>query len=337
MLAQLATWPLWALIAGYVGAWFVVAVLVRTVLKRSLDRLARAHKTALDEVLAASIPRPAGIAVFLLAMSASVRWLPLQEAASANVRRLSPIGLGALAVVTLMRMTLRSIEAYGRSNPDVASSAGIARGATWMIGLAGLALFVSDAVGISLAPALTALGVGSLAFALALQDTLSNFFAGLYLLADKPVRPGDFIRIEATHSGYVQSIGWRSTHLRTLANNLVIVPNATLSKAVITNFNRPEPHVATEVRVDVASDSDSDKVEAVVADELLGARDIDGVLPDPAPFVRLSPGFADGALAFTVYCRVISFTEEGRVQHELRKRIFRRLRREGIALPKPRT
>ena len=75
-----------------------------------------------------------------------------------------------------------------------------------------VAVLVSDALGVSLAPALTALGVGSLAVALALQDTLSNFFSGLYLVVDKPVRPGDFIRIDPSYEGYVDpSAGARRT------------------------------------------------------------------------------------------------------------------------------
>ncbi len=66
---------------------------------------------------------------------------------------------------------------------------------------------VFDALGVSSAPALTALGVGSLSVALALQDTLSNFFSGSYLLIDRPVRPGEFVRLDSGQEGYVDAIG----------------------------------------------------------------------------------------------------------------------------------
>src|SRR5436189_26412 len=82
-----------------------------------------------------------------------------------------------------------------------------------------------ESLGVPVAPLLTTLGVGSLAVALALQETLANFFAGLYLLADRPVRPGDYIKIHDGEEGFVQAIGWRSSRLRTTKNNIVIVPN----------------------------------------------------------------------------------------------------------------
>ena len=197
---------------------------------------------------------------------------------------------------------------------------------------AAFAVLVSDAVGISLAPALTALGVGSLAVALALQDTLSNFFSGLYLVVDKPVRPGDFVRIEPSYEGYVDSIGWRSTRLRTLGANFIIIPNATLSKAVITNYTLPTPHVASSVRVDVTADADVDRVEDALADEARRSLDVPGMAEAPAPSVSLAPGFVDGGIAFTISFYARTFADQGAVQHALRKRVAARLKKEGIAL-----
>jgi small-conductance mechanosensitive channel len=328
-LDRLSTW--W-LVSGYVILWLLVAILVRSVVRRALSRIAKAHPTELSEVLASSLPRPAGIAVFLTAMAGGLRTLPLAEPRLEEAHRLVALALAVLGVAVLMRMALRSIEAYGRSNPDLRSSAGVGKAVTWVVGLGVDAVLVSDALGISLAPALTALGVGSLAVALALQDTLSNFFSGVYMIVDKPIRPGDFIRVDPSYEGYVESIGWRSTHLRTLANNRVVIPNATLSKAVITNFTLPTPQVASSVRVDVALDADVDKVEDALADEARRALDIPGIAEAPAPSVALSPGFVDGGLAFTVSFHARSFGEQWAVQHTLRKRVASRLKREGIPL-----
>ena len=74
----------------------------------------------------------------------------------------------------------------------------------------GVLLLMSE-LGLKITPILTALGVGGLAVALALQDTLSNFFSGIYLLVDKPVRPGEFVRLDSGSEGYVEAIGWRAT------------------------------------------------------------------------------------------------------------------------------
>jgi len=324
--------PSWVLASGYVFLWALVGVLVRNVLRRSLMQLVAARRNELNEVLAGSVPRPAGIAVFLVALAGGLRFAPLRELEAMELHKLLAVALAVLGVALLMRVAFRSIEAYGRSNPELRSSAGVGKAVTWIVGLALVAVLVSDALGISLAPALTALGVGSLAVALALQDTLSNFFSGLYIVIDKPIRPGDFIRIDPSYEGYVDSIGWRSTHLRTMSQNLVVIPNATLSKAIITNYTLPTPQVASSVRVDVGADADIDRVEDALADEAKRALDVPGIAEAPAPGVSLSPGFVDGGVGFTVFFHVRAFGDQGPVQSALRKRIAARLRKEGIPL-----
>ena len=93
-----------------------------------------------------------------------------------------------------------------------------------------------NAVGVSITPIITALGVGGLAMALALQDTLSNLFAGIHILAEHTIRIGDFIRLETGQEGYVEDISWRTTRIRMLPNNMVIVPNSKLAQSVVVNY-----------------------------------------------------------------------------------------------------
>src|SRR5690606_30317279 len=77
-------------------------------------------------------------------------------------------------------------------------------------------LVILQTFGLSITPLLTALGVGGLAVALALQETLSNLFAGLHIIASKKLKPGDFIELDSGQSGRVTDISWRNTVLRTL-------------------------------------------------------------------------------------------------------------------------
>ena len=97
------------------------------------------------------------------------------------------------------------------------------------------ALVLLDHAGIRITPLVTALGIGGLAAALALQDTLSNLFGGFHLLADQPVRIGDLIRLENGMEGVVEDIGWRSTRIRSLSKDLIVVPNAKLAQSILTN------------------------------------------------------------------------------------------------------
>jgi small-conductance mechanosensitive channel len=322
----------WSIAGAYTLVWLLASTLLYFALHRSLARVAAVRGTKVADVLAATIPRPAAVSLFLIGIASGLRVLRLPGSDVLELHKLLALSLGVVGVSVLMRIAFRSIDAFGRSNPDLRSSAGIGRAVTWVVGLAIVAVLVSDALGISLAPALTALGVGSLSVALALQDTLSNFFAGVYIIFDKPVRPGDYIRVDPTYDGYVESIGWRSTHLKTMSNNLVIIPNATLSKAVITNFSLPTPNLASSVRVDVVPTADVDKVEDALADEARRAVDLPGIARAPEPSVSLTPGFVDGAIAFTIFFHVRSFAEQGGAQHALRKRIAARLKKDGIAL-----
>jgi small-conductance mechanosensitive channel len=206
------------------------------------------------------------------------------------------------------------------------------RGTILLIGT----LVMLDSLGVQITPLLTALGVGGLAVALALQDTLSNLFAGVHLLADKPIRVGDYVKIADSIEGYVIDVGWRSTRVRMLQNNVVIVPNKRVAESIIINYDMPERRMALLLRVSVGYDCDVDHVERVLVDEATtAAGEVAGLLPEPAPAARLIPGFGDYSLDFTLVCQVASFVDQYAVQHELRKRILRRFRAEKIAMPYP--
>jgi small-conductance mechanosensitive channel len=197
-------------------------------------------------------------------------------------------------------------------------------------------MILLENLGISLTAVWTTLGVGSVAIALALQDTLSNFFAGVYLRLDHPVRLSDYIKLESGEEGFVVERGWRSTRIKALSNNTIVVPNAKLASTIVTNFSLPDPHMSLLIPISVNLNSDPDKVENVLVDEASKALEIvPGLLRDSAPFVRFIPGFGQFSLDFTLICSVGNYIDQYLVQHELRKRIYKRFRDEGIEFPIP--
>ncbi len=208
----------------------------------------------------------------------------------------------------------------------------VVRGVVLTVGV----LIVLEGLGVAIGPILAALGVGGLAVALALQDTLSNLFAGIHLLADEPMRVGDFVRLESGIEGFVEDIGWRSTRIRLLPNNMAIVPNATIAKSAVTNYFMPEPRMSIEIPVRVTYATDPERVEKVLIEETIqAAAVVPGLLKDPLPFVRFIPGFGESALQFSLICSVASYVDQYLVQHELRKRIIRRFGAEQIEIPLP--
>jgi small-conductance mechanosensitive channel len=196
-------------------------------------------------------------------------------------------------------------------------------------------LVLLQSLGISITPILTALGVGGLAVALALQDTLSNLFAGIHTIASHKIRPGDYLRLENGQEGYVTDITWRYTTIRMLANNMIIIPNAKLASAVATNFSLPETDMSVPVEVGVSYESDLDKVEAVTIDVARSVmKEIEGGIPEFEPFIRYNK-FDDSSINFAVVLRGKEFSNQYLIRHEFIKRLQKRYRQEGIEIPFP--
>ena len=197
-------------------------------------------------------------------------------------------------------------------------------------------LLTLSAFDLKITPYLTALGVGGLAVALALQDTLSNLFSGFYIAVSGQIRMGDYIKLNTGEEGYVTDITWRSTAIRALANNMIIVPNSKLSQAIVTNYHLPEKRMGASLTVSVPYGVDVDEIEQILLGAAVdGAREIPGMLADPAPSVTFDPGFGESSLTFTVGYQVAEFVNQFGVRDQLRKRIYKRLQAESVASPFP--
>jgi small-conductance mechanosensitive channel len=238
-----------------------------------------------------------------------------------------------VALSNLAGMVFRSyVQRTSLPIPTTGLAYGLVRVTIVVIGL----LICLGLLGISITPLLTALGVGGLAVALALQDTLSNLFSGIHVMMEKTIRVGDYIRLETGQEGYVTDITWRTTRIRMLQNNVVVIPNSRLAQSVVVNYHLPEPRMSLLIPVGVSYDADPARVEELLLDETRRAvGEVPGLLGDPGPLVRFIPGFGESSLDFTLVCQVREATEQYAVQDELRKRIFARLRREGVEIPFP--
>lgn len=215
--------------------------------------------------------------------------------------------------------------------PSTSLVQNMAKGVVYVIGF----LVMLQTIGVSVAPMLTALGVGGLAVALALQDTLSNLFAGIQILASRNIQPGQFIRLQSGEDGYVADISWRNTSIRTMPNQLVIIPNAKLAASIITNANLPDPEVGMRVDVGVHYDSDLEQVEQVAKEVALEViRRVPGAVSDAEPTVRFRE-FADSCIQVGISVRVLEFADQFLLKHELIKAIHKRFRRNGIRIPFP--
>ncbi|RLG20171.1 hypothetical protein DRN67_00700 [Candidatus Micrarchaeota archaeon] len=194
-------------------------------------------------------------------------------------------------------------------------------------------------MGIEIGPLLAGLGVAGLAVALALQDSLTNLFAGIHILADKPFKVGDFIIVDNDESkkGYVEEIGWRSTRIRFPQNNVLIVPNAKLASSQIINTYQPSKPMSIVFTVGASYEDKPDKVIKVIN------RVIDRILknhPDIGDrefkIVRLAD-YKDSSIDYVIVIKVKEFMAQYGVMGEVKRQIYYEFEKEGITIPFPQT
>lgn len=244
--------------------------------------------------------------------------------------------LGALSVTLALAAIARdAVDAVGAVLAPGVPTTSLTRNIAWaLVAVLGV-LVVLNGLGVSITPMLTALGIGGLAVALALQEPLANLFAGLFVTLAGQIRVGDYVKLDTGQEGYVADFTWRSTRLRMLANNVVIVPNAKLAQAIVTNHDLPSQDLAVLVEVGVDYASDLRQVERVVMD--VGAdvmRTVTGGVPDFEPFIRYHT-FGESSVDFTVILRAQQFVDQYLVKHEFIKRLHARFDQEGIVIPFP--
>lgn len=242
-------------------------------------------------------------------------------------------------VITITRVLARTVDGvvtmyFERSNKDLPKTTllnNILIGVIYVMGV----LVILQYYGISIAPILTAAGVGGMAVALALQETLANIFAGLHLILSKQIRIGDYIRLGTGEEGRVTDIAWRFTTIVPVgASNTVVIPNKTIAGANITNFSLPTRSLNISVPVGVAYDSDLALVERVTietAKEVLARVDDN---PNAKPLVRYTK-FNDSSIDFAVILPSSQFDQQGLIIHDFIKALTDCYRIEGIDIPYP--
>jgi small-conductance mechanosensitive channel len=337
-LSPAALAELWrsAWIEGSIGAalWIAGMLFVQAWLMRLFRRVAARTAWEWDDILVAALNWPVRIAIIASGLMVLERALPLEKEwdRACDVMLASCIALAL--VLFLDRIAKGFLDRLAERNAALQGAMGLAQGAVRGGLIAIGTLIVLDSVGISIKPLLASLGVGSLAVAFGLRETIADFFAGLNLITDRQLEAGHFIRLDSGEEGHVVRIGWRSTWLRTPQNNMMVLPNNKLGNAVIIITDLPSKALTITVDALAPLDADLEKVEKVVMDVARAAqRDI----PDPSsdePVVRFV-GFADSGVKMQVVLNASSMKSSQEVRHLFLKRLMERFRRDGIAVPYP--
>lgn len=301
-----------------------------------LSRLrAHAHKTTwkFDDVIIESLKGLIMIWFLLLGHSIAANLYEVSNTFNSYSNKTSAsVLIFSLSVLTVRILIgifkMNAVDTAGNSNSIILN---IIRVVIMLIGF----MLILQVFGISIAPLLTALGVGGLAVALALQETLSNLFAGIQLIASKKIRNGDYVKLDSGQEGNIMDITWRNTVIRAAQNNLIIIPNSKLSSAIITNYNLPDDQLMVPIDVSVSYDSDLAFVEKVTfetAKEVI--KHVDGTVKEFEPIIRFKT-FADSSINFTVFLRAIEFDYQFVIKHEFIKALHLKYKQSGIEIPYP--
>ncbi len=334
---DLQGWPLSARTALLSLLVIVIAYAVGTLGRRlaaaQLGALARRTESRWDDAVVEAVARRMPFWSLLVGVYIAAGFWILPPNVATAINRALYVAAAASLTFLASEVLVKLVRTHGRTLehplPTTTLTENLVRIVVVTIGL----LVVLRGVGLEITPILTALGVGGLAVALALQDTLANLFAGLYLSVAKHIRLGNYIRLASGEEGYVVDIDWRATRLRQLTNNTVLVPNAKLSQSIVTNYHLPDRELAVIIEASVDYSSDLDRVERItteVAREVM--QMVPGGVPGFEPSVRFHT-FGDPGVGFSVALRAKEFVDQFLIKHEFVKRLHKRFTDEGITIP----
>jgi small-conductance mechanosensitive channel len=215
---------------------------------------------------------------------------------------------------------------------DISSSLGplIRKSITFVVGVVALTV-VLEHFSVNIGSLLVSLGVGSLAVALAAQDTLANMIAGFVIMIDRPFRVGDRVELPTGQVGDVQKIGLRSTKFLDFDNNVIVMPNAELTKGRLVNLAYPTSEVRVLLRLGVAYGTDPERVRKLLLG-IAGAHP--GVLAAPEPKVYCT-ALGESSVEFTLVGRTEDYRQRYDVETALREQAYQRCAQEGIVIPFP--
>lgn len=332
--------PVWEIIdrIPLVGAlvialsFFVLAVLIRVVVFRSLRRLAGLSASLVDDRILQDLRKPVFTTILFIGLSfaTNVAMLPIGTSVIVN-------SLLSVIVASWMRAILRIsdslLDTLGNHEHFTLIE-------TRTIPLFDLStklltiLFGSYVLlliwGINPVGWLASAGIVGIAVGFAAKDTLANLFSGFFIVADAPYKIGDYINLDSGERGRVSAIGLRSTRLLTRDDVEITIPNGVIANAKIINESGgPHLKIRTAVPVGVAYGSDVDQVMRILGEIGLAHPE---TCANPEPRVRLR-GFGSSSLDFDLLIWIDHPEQRGGIKHELLIEIYKAFDREGIEIP----
>lgn len=251
-----------------------------------------------------------------------------------HVFSLTDVLAGLIAFIVVI-VIVRSFQHFmsRRVFQQMRMDSGVRDSLSTAIGYVGLVIAAIAAIataGIDLSGLALVAGALSVGVGFGLQSIVNNFLSGLILLAERPIKVGDWVQA-GEHEGIVQRISVRSTEIKTFSRASVIVPNSELISSSVVNWMHKERSGRIEIPIGVGYESDVEQVRDIL---LQCANDHEFILQTPPPNV-LFMDFGDNALLFELRCYIPDVGRRLSISSELRFTIMQAFRDAGISIPFP--
>ena len=314
-------------------ASFIIGLLLNKLVRRRIENHLNLAEDSLQYVLIHAL-RGLPLA---WCMGIGLYWMINSIDIAAPIKHLLSYILFTIIVWTITRVVARSlagmIDIRTQRSAELPKTSLLTNITNIVIYAMGL-LIILEYCGISIAPILTALGVGGMAVALGLQETLANIFSGLHLILSKQLRLGDYIRLSSGEEGKVTDITWRFTTILAGSGNVIVVPNQKIASAILTNFSMPKQSLSVSIPVGVSYSSDLEQVERITLEVARKVMERVDHKVDKEPAVRFHT-FGDSSIDFNVILHSSEFANQFLLKHEFIKALTKRYRQEGIEIPFP--
>lgn len=299
-------------------------------------RLTKKTESEIDDILLGIITRPIYLFIFFIGIYFAVKKLSILSLYSYQINEVFFVVMVLLSSYLISKVSsfifglwLKSKDKYEKT-PQLLDK--IIAVTIYLIGL----IIILAHFNIQTSPLIATLGIGGLAIGLAINKTLTNLFAGIHILSDKPINVGDFIEIPQENiKGYVGDIGWRSTRIKSLAGNIIIVPNLKLAENTIINNYLPQKKMYLVIECGVSYNSDLNKVEkATLEVARYIQKTIKGAIKDYQPSFTYKK-FGELNIEFTIILGVEAIADKFEVRHQFIKALMKRYREEEIEISYP--
>lgn len=320
---------------GYIILSLILAkIVISIIIGKIILKATKKTKTELDDLIINTIKWPVYYGIILGGLYFAIKLVfpQFSETVDMSIVTLSII-FGVWIVIKISDFVVKSyairMEKKKKVKLDEEVLNLIQRLSKIFILVIGLLIILGQA-GIEITPLLAGLGIAGLAIALALQDTLSNFFSGIYLIFDKPFKVGDRIQVDGEF-GEIIDVGLRTVRIRGLDNTLITIPNSLMAKTKIVNLSAPDLRIRVKLPIGVSYGSNVEKVKKVLLDI---AKKEKNVLKEPKPIIRFKE-FGDFSLNFYILFWVDDVRNKWSVIDKINSKIDSEFKKNKIQIPFP--